>query len=221
MRCNTCGLPALPHKTICPLCDGQNEIHKFVGPHVDKTGKLSRSNTMPSNSAPKPEYKPSSKKSRTNNSNNTPDLSRQSTYHASSNKNSNHNSDTPTSKESASKKNFKCKMCTNFTCNTNSLLQRHIDTVHHGQRLFECTYCKSTFGLKSNLNKHVKAVHEKKRPYSCEHCGFTFTQKSSFTRHLSTIHNINVPSTNVPPENQRESSGSRDRPPPKPPRPNH
>jgi hypothetical protein len=219
MRCNMCGLPTLPHKTICPLCHGQNEIHKFVGPHVDKTGKLSRSNTMAPSSALKPEYQPALKNPRTNNSCDASNLSRQRTYHAGSNINSNHNSNAP-----ASKKNITCEICNNFKCETQALLTRHIDTVHNRQRLYECNHCKTTFGLKANLKKHVRSVHEKQKPFSCDHCPAKFTQRTSLNRHLATKHNINVNPTNAPPANrppaanQYESSGSRDRRPPAPPR---
>jgi hypothetical protein len=194
------------------------------------------------------EKPPSKKPRRTDNSDNSSALSRQSSHshHAGSSSNPNYSSGAPPApvpppipmQDPAQRHktrpaeqrpvpppvlppatdNKTCKLC-NSAFDRPSKLKRHTDTVHKKIRPFACDICGFRFGEKSHLKKHNATVHEDQRPYSCTQCPAAFGQKSDLTQHVRTNHERDRSATNRQPANQRESSGSRNRPIPIQPRP--
>ena len=55
--------------------------------------------------------------------------------------------------------------------------QKHISSVHNGERPFLCTLCGTSFKQSSNLKNHIATVHEKKRPFQCNYCEKAYSQK--------------------------------------------
>ena len=47
---------------------------------------------------------------------------------------------------------------------------------------FHCELCDHTFSLKANLNKHISSVHEGQRPFKCKLCDKYFSANGSLKR---------------------------------------
>ena len=86
-----------------------------------------------------------------------------------------------------SRKAHQCKECKhNFAQKLG--LQRHLATVHRGEKDHQCTQCENKFGIKSGLQRHVANVHHKLKPHQCEECGKKFSQKVTLNQHMSGVH---------------------------------
>eukprot|EP00183_Erythrolobus_madagascarensis_P003002 CAMPEP_0185852898 /NCGR_PEP_ID=MMETSP1354-20130828/16771_1 /TAXON_ID=708628 /ORGANISM="Erythrolobus madagascarensis, Strain CCMP3276" /LENGTH=312 /DNA_ID=CAMNT_0028554269 /DNA_START=385 /DNA_END=1320 /DNA_ORIENTATION=- len=83
---------------------------------------------------------------------------------------------------------LQCSLCLkNFTSSFN--LKRHITSVHHGDRSFECEICHMRFKLKENLVSHARCVHRiGARRYTCHCCGKDFARKGNLERHFVEQH---------------------------------
>ena len=53
----------------------------------------------------------------------------------------------------------KCESCGNKSFSTAGGLQRHINTVHEGQKDFKCSYCGKIYTHATQLKTHIKNVH--------------------------------------------------------------
>ena len=82
----------------------------------------------------------------------------------------------------------KCESCGNKSFSTAGVLQRHINTVHEGQKDHKCESCGKSFYLKSDLSQHKRSVHEGRRDYNCESCLKSFSKASDLKRHIYTVH---------------------------------
>jgi hypothetical protein len=99
-------------------------------------------------------------------------------------------------------------------------LTKHITTVHENKRPFSCQICGISFSKENRLHDHM-VVHTPREnaTHHCKYCSTSYAKEHLLRNHLRQIHGLGSRTTNQPPANQRESSGSRDRPPPAPPRP--
>ena len=57
-------------------------------------------------------------------------------------------------------------------------LNRHVSSVHEGNKSSKCDICNNTFSTKSNLQIHLVSVHEGKKPFQCDVWSGTFQPKS-------------------------------------------
>lgn len=64
-----------------------------------------------------------------------------------------------------------------------SILIRHVDKSHKGQKAFKCLKCKKEFELRSRLILHTR-IHTGEKPFSCDYCDKTFSQNSSRLVHM-------------------------------------
>jgi hypothetical protein len=186
------------------------------------------------------ERQPPSKKPRTNKSGDSGNLGRQSSHrhHAGSSRNPNYSSGAPPAavpplknpaqqhrsissvrpSVSYTSKVYACEIC-GLSFRKKKLFDIHMNIIHQKKQSYQCLHCPRIFKDKSNCTRHIKIVHKKELPYSCDHCSVSFGHKIQLTRHIKKMHGIDPSATNRPPANQRESSGSRDRPPTAQPRP--
>ena len=82
---------------------------------------------------------------------------------------------------------FDCEICGKSFTQKYSL-NRHIQTVHLGEKLFECKTCGKAFGQKADHTRHVQTVHLGEKPFKCKTCGKAFGRKDEHTRHVRTVH---------------------------------
>ena len=54
---------------------------------------------------------------------------------------------------------------------------------NHGQKRFQCDFCKKEFKLRHHLTRHVR-IHTGEKPYVCEFCGKAFVEDSGFRLHM-------------------------------------
>ncbi|XP_023348283.1 zinc finger and SCAN domain-containing protein 12 [Eurytemora carolleeae] len=67
--------------------------------------------------------------------------------------------------------------------------ERHLDSVHLGNKVHSCSYCTKAFKDKTSLRHHVQG-HTDARPFSCKTCSKSFRRKESLQYHENTHLNI-------------------------------
>ena len=67
-------------------------------------------------------------------------------------------------------------------------IDKFTESVHEEKKLFNCSMCDFSSGLKYNLTRHYDTVHEKKKSVPCTYCDLCFIQKSDLKRHCETVH---------------------------------
>ena len=50
-----------------------------------------------------------------------------------------------------------------------------------------CDICKTYFGVKETLNKHVSTVHEGNKKFKCDNCDAKFGHKYHLNQHVETV----------------------------------
>ena len=53
-------------------------------------------------------------------------------------------------------------------------LNRHVKTVHKGQKDFKCDECGKSFGQVVHLKRHVYTVHQGQKDFKCDKCAKHF-----------------------------------------------
>ena len=64
-------------------------------------------------------------------------------------------------------------------------LDKHIKTVHLGEKIFQCHYCDNWYSQSGNLKVHIETVHEKKKAFWCEICQKGISAKRAYEDHLA------------------------------------
>ena len=67
-------------------------------------------------------------------------------------------------------------------------LKNHIDTVHDGKIIFQCSMCNAQLSSKRNLKNHIAGVHEGIKSFQCTFCDKQFAQNFNLKHHLKTVH---------------------------------
>ncbi|KAA8497782.1 Transcription factor hamlet [Porphyridium purpureum] len=76
-----------------------------------------------------------------------------------------------------------CELCgKHFSRRTE--LQRHVRTVHEGEKPFACKLCGKAFSQSPHLMSHIKTVHERRRDFQCETCDRRFSERSNLVKHV-------------------------------------
>lgn len=70
-----------------------------------------------------------------------------------------------------------CRFCGKIF-KKDSILIRHVDQSHEGQKAFKCMKCNKEFEQRHQLILHVR-IHTGEKPFSCDFCGKTFSQNSA------------------------------------------
>ena len=88
--------------------------------------------------------------------------------------------------------NLNCDQC-GYTTSYKQHLKTHVDMVHLKLRPFECSYCNSKFGTKSDQKRHIKNVHEK--AYVCQQCNRNCSSQNNLNNHMKDFHEkeLNTP----------------------------
>lgn len=75
-----------------------------------------------------------------------------------------------------------CRFCgKNFK--KDSILIRHVDQSHDGQKAFKCMKCNKEFEQRHQLILHIR-IHTGEKPFSCDFCGKSFSQNSARIVHM-------------------------------------
>ena len=66
-------------------------------------------------------------------------------------------------------------------------LKRHIDSVHEGEKLFQCNTCGSRLTQNTNLKVHIATVHDANESFQCTICDSFFAEKKHGKNTLNQI----------------------------------
>ena len=84
-----------------------------------------------------------------------------------------------------------CKRSREFGCgecgrrfSLSGHLNRHVRTVHKGEKPFSCDFCGQRFGLTQHLDVHMRTVHEGSKPFACDLCEQRFGRKYALDTHI-------------------------------------
>lgn len=66
-------------------------------------------------------------------------------------------------------------------------LKKHFKT-HTDYKPYQCTYCEAKFRENTLLRKHVNSIHLKLRPFLCQYCHKTFTRSLYLREHMESQH---------------------------------
>ncbi|UYV80492.1 CTCF, partial [Cordylochernes scorpioides] len=83
---------------------------------------------------------------------------------------------------------YECDICHSRFTQSNSLKAHKL--IHSGNKpIFQCEYCPTTCGRKTDLRIHVQKLHTSDRPLKCKRCGKSFPDRYSYKgnliRHMS------------------------------------
>ena len=82
---------------------------------------------------------------------------------------------------------FQCLICPS-KFGKKGALNRHISTVHEGNKPHKCQNCSASFSQKTDLKYHFASVHEGKKPHKCSKCESSFVRKNMLRRHMESVH---------------------------------
>ncbi|CAE7938669.1 Znf787, partial [Symbiodinium sp. KB8] len=67
-------------------------------------------------------------------------------------------------------------------------LKQHMRAVHLGEKPHACRECSQLFSRARDLEQHMRAVHLGEKPHTCEHCDARFTQANHLKAHIECYH---------------------------------
>ena len=56
------------------------------------------------------------------------------------------------------------------------------------KKSFMCEICESHFKQRSNLNRHISSVHEGNKAFKCKICDYSCSEKSDLKIHVASAH---------------------------------
>ncbi|OWF39418.1 zinc finger protein 91-like [Mizuhopecten yessoensis] len=77
-----------------------------------------------------------------------------------------------------------CDLCGKL-CSSKQIYERHM-TTHTGERPFHCQYCPRSYSLNTLLLRHVRTVHQRSEVHTCLMCHCQISSRSKWRRHLRT-----------------------------------
>ena len=89
-------------------------------------------------------------------------------------------------------KSHPCLIC-NSTFDVKSALNKHVKSVHDGEKLLQCPSCDYNTLRTSALKDHISAVHEEKKHFQCLRCNFSCGIKHNLNRHIRIVHENKKP----------------------------
>ena len=78
------------------------------------------------------------------------------------------------------------------SCSQKSNLNRHVESVHEGNKPFKCDFCVYSCTQRNKLNIHVDSVHDGKKPFKCVICDYRSSTKQTIKRHVLSVGWIDV-----------------------------
>ena len=79
------------------------------------------------------------------------------------------------------------------------------EEVINNQNIKEnCDFCPESFEDKKQLGKHIKSVHPKSCHVACQYCGRVLSDEENYRRHLNNMHQIVLPTSPLPPPEQKK-----------------
>ena len=96
-------------------------------------------------------------------------------------------------------KSINCPEC-NFQCDYNSLLKKHIKSVHKGPNV--CDICKKKFAYKKRLEQHMTMCQTLK----CRHCNYTGRDQFNIKRHMELTHGVEKEPADIPKEHHSHNN---------------
>eukprot|EP00172_Hildenbrandia_rubra_P001280 Plantae.Rhodophyta-Hildenbrandia_rubra.ctg1827.p1 GENE.Plantae.Rhodophyta-Hildenbrandia_rubra.ctg1827~~Plantae.Rhodophyta-Hildenbrandia_rubra.ctg1827.p1 ORF type:complete len:543 (-),score=81.15 Plantae.Rhodophyta-Hildenbrandia_rubra.ctg1827:1069-2697(-) len=93
------------------------------------------------------------------------------------------------------RKRYRCDRCSRDFAQKGSR-DRHIRTVHEGERKYVCEECNFPFQQSFDLKSHINSVHKKLKPFQCDWkdsetgkvCTSAFARKAKLALHIKTVH---------------------------------
>ena len=89
-------------------------------------------------------------------------------------------------------KSHQCLIC-NAMFDVKSALNKHVKSVHDGEKLLQCPSCDYNTLRTSALKDHISAVHEENKPFQCLRCNFSCGIKHNLNRHIRIVHENKKP----------------------------
>ncbi|GIY28549.1 hypothetical protein CDAR_409531 [Caerostris darwini] len=78
---------------------------------------------------------------------------------------------------------YECEICQTRFTQSNSLKAHRL--IHTGNKpVFQCEYCPTTCGRKTDLRIHMEKLHSSDNPHRCKRCGKVFLDRYSYKIHV-------------------------------------
>ncbi|XP_055951233.1 transcriptional repressor CTCF-like [Argiope bruennichi] len=78
---------------------------------------------------------------------------------------------------------YECDICQTRFTQSNSLKAHKL--IHSGNKpVFQCEYCPTTCGRKTDLRIHMEKLHSSDNPHRCKRCGKVFLDRYSYKIHV-------------------------------------
>ena len=61
-------------------------------------------------------------------------------------------------------------------------LERHVSSIHRGDRSFRCPHCGKTYAHRANYRQHIRS-HKGEKPYKCIPCDKAFSVILGLRKH--------------------------------------
>lgn len=87
------------------------------------------------------------------------------------------------------KRTFECHLCRR-TSRDLYILQKHMNSVHIGERFFQCPFsnCSQKFFDKRTKKTHINGVHTKEIAFKCTKCSYKSYYKQNLRVHVARLH---------------------------------